>query len=211
MSAKSPEQRIEERERKDRKALLRKLGEARGDVQPIEKTGHNQDEDFAFVEAVKVVEEANRVLSGRGILILPSVESSRSNFLPHGVLTKVEVVYEIVDTDTGYSFEKRGIGHGFDKQGDRAIYKATTGAAKYFLAGLLSIPFVGRDPEHDGDQARPVDPEPGQSAEARKVAAEQDAAAEAPDITPPRNRPLPESDLSEPDWEGLERPEVASV
>ncbi len=196
----------------DRKALLVKLGRARKAVEPIEKSGHNHDEDFEFVEAVKVVEEANRVLAGRGILILPSVESSRSNFLPAGVLTKVEVTYEVVDVDTGYSFEKKGIGHGFDKQGDRAIYKATTGAAKYFLAGLLSIPFVGRDPEHDGDKARPAaDLEPGKSAEAEKARREQDAAAEAPDITPAHERPLPVSDLSEPDWEGLERPEVARV
>lgn len=193
----------------DRKALMVKLGRARKAVQPIEKSGHNKDEGFDFVEAVKVTEEANRVLATRGILILPSVEASRSDFLTGGVLTKVKVTYEIVDTDTGYSFEKKGIGHGFDKQGDRAIYKATTGAAKYFLAGLLSIPFVGRDPEHDGDQALPAgepEPEPGQSAEARKAAAEQDAAAEAPDITPARERPLPESDLPAPDWDGLDRP-----
>lgn len=39
----------------------------------------------------------------------------------------------------------------------------------------------------------------------------QDAAAEKPDVTPKREKPLPESDLPEPDWTGLEKPEAASV
>ena len=39
----------------------------------------------------------------------------------------------------------------------------------------------------------------------------QDASAEKPDVTPKREKPLPDSDLPEPDWTDLAKPEAAGV
>jgi hypothetical protein len=61
------------------------------------------------------------------------------------------------------------------------------------MGSLLGIPF-GTDPE----QNPPADEE----VEAEHIRHDQDVAAEAPDEEP-NIKPLPESDIPEPDWRGL--------
>lgn len=177
------------------KALFKKLGAARKAVEPVEKKGRNGGSDgYDYVEAVHVVEEANRVLMNRGILILPSVDSAEQTYGKSGVLVKAHLSFLIIDTASGESIERSWIGYGFDFPGDKAIYRAITGATKYFLAGLLAIPFVGRDPEDDQTPA-----ERAAAQEAERIRQEQDRAAEQPDL-----KAVPAgSDLPAPNMEGL--------
>jgi hypothetical protein len=174
-------------------ALFKKLGAARKAVEPVEKRGTNHEDGYAFVEAVSVVEEANRVLTNRGILILPSVESTEQTYGKSGVLVKAHMSFLVIDTASGESVERSWIGYGFDHPGDKAIYQAITGATKYFLAGLLAIPFVGSDPEQD-----PAPPAIGASLEAKCIRDRQDREAERPDVPP-----VEPSDLPPPDARGL--------
>lgn len=210
MSEKTAEQRIEERERKDHKAWLRKMLAAQEEAGAIERTG--EGEGFKFAEAARVLEEAKRILHGHGFVVIPANPAAATKLKGDGALTKVGMQFEVSDSATGYTKVIDWTGHGYDERGgDKAGFMGMTGAGKYFYAFLLQMPFVDMDPEHVGEVPA-GEPEPGKSPEAQKVAAEQDRAAEEPDLpprVPPRDKALPESDLPAPDWDGLPKPEPA--
>lgn len=60
---------------------------------------------------------------------------------------QVTVEFELFDVETGWSEFSRFVGEGFDK-GDKAGYKAMTGALKYYLACNFLVA-TGDDPEKD--------------------------------------------------------------
>jgi hypothetical protein len=192
----------------DRKSpgLHRKLFLARKATEAVEKRGRNEEHGYAFARFEDVLSEASKQLEKRDILVISEMKEEVLHLgkSKAEVLAKAVLNYKVIDTKTDESMTIRWAGTGYDEPGDKALFKATTGCEKYFLRSLLNIPF-GADPE----EPAATEPEPGRSPEAQKVAAEQDAAAEAPDVVPPRDRPLPESDLPEPDWDGLEKPEPA--
>lgn len=144
--------------------LATKLRSARSAAAPIEKKG-TADEGYDFVRASDIGEEARRLLKGRGLIVIPSVESIDQKMGKSGVLVHAHLTFEIVYVNTGESITKKWVGSGFDYPGDKALYKAITGGTKYFLAGLLGIPF-GVDPE-EGTQ--PVAPGSEASALAQRA------------------------------------------
>lgn len=184
--------------------LYRDLFLARKAADAVAKQGHSQDGDYSFARAEDVLEEAGRQLEKRDILIIPSVEEVHWLVGKSGMIARVDLTFEVRSTKTGESFTRKWTGTGFDSPGDKAPYKAITGGEKYFLAKLLGIPF-GTDPEAD---AAPAEQAPALSPEAQRISDEQDAAAEAPD-QPPRLKPVPKSELPEPDWTGIAAEEPA--
>ena len=187
-----------------KQTLRRKLFLARKAAEAVEKRGHNESGDFSFARAEDVLEEAAKQLEKRGILIVPSMVEETLHFGKSATIAKAVIAYEVVDTESDETLGPlRWAGTGYDSPGDKALFKATTGTAKYFLANLLNIPF-GTDPEAEAavPASTPLD-EPPPSAE--RVREQQDRDAEAPDVSPaPRSlKPVPTSDLPEPDWEGL--------
>lgn len=207
MSEKTRETRIEERERRDRKAFYKRLLKAQEEAGEIQKTG--EAEGFMFVEAAEVLKEAKRILHSHGLVILPANSAAATKLKGPGALTKVAMQFEVTDSSTGYSVKVDWTGHGYDDVGDKAGFMGMTGSSKYFYAFLLQMPFVDMDPERRREGAPVTEGEPGETPEAQEVRNEQDAAAEAPDVTPRHELPLPESDLPEPDWTDLDKPEPA--
>jgi hypothetical protein len=169
--------------------LRRKLFLARKAAEAVAKNGHSADGGFTFARFEDVLAEASRQLEKRDILYVPSMVEEELVLGKKGVIAKAVIEYEVTDTKTDESLKIRWAGTGYDRPGDKALFKATTGTEKYFLARLLGIPF-GTDPEAD---AGPI---VEQAEEAHRIRAEQDADAEKPDLPP-----LPDSDLPEVDWE----------
>ena len=60
--------------------------------------------------------------------------------------------FTLMDTDTGFGEESVVIGEGIDK-GDKAGYKAYTGALKYYLANTFMVA-TGDDPEKESPDAK---------------------------------------------------------
>ncbi len=63
---------------------------------------------------------------------------------------RVTLYYELTDAETGYYEETVVTGEGIDK-GDKAIYKAYTGALKYYLANTFLVA-TGDDAEKDTEE-----------------------------------------------------------
>jgi hypothetical protein len=157
-------------------SLRRKLFLAGKESQAVEKNGHSDDGNFDFARFNDVLEEASRVLEGQGVLIVPELDDVQLRFAKSGdgALATVSMSFEICDSQGDETITKKWSGTGWDdRPGDKAIYVATTGCEKYFLAKLLKIPF-GIDPEEDA----------AATSEADKVRARQDEAAEFPDVGP---------------------------
>lgn len=68
----------------------------------------------------------------------------------NGRLVKME--FELIDVETGFSESSTFVGEGIDK-GDKAIYKAMTGALKYYLADTFMVA-TGDDPEKDSPDTK---------------------------------------------------------
>lgn len=67
------------------------------------------------------------------------------------------LTFSLIDVDTGFSEETTITGEGIDK-GDKAGYKAYTGALKYFLANTFMVA-TGDDPEKDSPDVKMNDKE----------------------------------------------------
>jgi ERF superfamily protein len=179
-------------------ALYKKLLRATKAVGPVKKNGYSKAGKYWFAEAEDIIREAERVLTARQVLTIPGVANVAWKFSKEGAaLCTATMTYRVVDVESGESFTETWAGAGFDRDCDKALYQAKTGAAKYFFAQLLKIPIENQDPELDGTVR--------DSTEAERIRAEQDRAAEQPDLKVGALKPVPESDLPEPDWEGLAR------
>lgn len=89
---------------------------------------------------------------------------------------RVTLKFTLSDIDTGYSEVSHSTGEGFDK-GDKAIYKAKTGALKYWLADEWMVA-TGDDPETESPSDSDAKAQPQRrKAQARKT-------GDQPTITP---------------------------
>lgn len=114
-------------------------------VGPIEKDGRNEGQKYDYTTAEAVIREVREKMLGEGILLVEACTHSERD--TDSNMTTVELLYELIDTESGEKWSIPYAGQGWDK-GDKGIWKAYTGARKYFLRGVLSLSF-GEDPEAD--------------------------------------------------------------
>ena len=139
------------------KNLIQKLAEITNEIERIPKNGHNDfhNYDYALESDIK---DVRPLLVAQNLFML-SDEKSRSVTeikTQKGTqqLVTLEIEYTIFDGDTGETIKFTGFGDGQDA-GDKAVYKAKTGALKYALTSLFLIP-TGDDPETEGK--KPLQP-----------------------------------------------------
>ena len=136
------------------KGLFSKLAEIMGLMAHIKKEGFNPNQKYKFVRESDVAEAASRLLAERNIFLLQSVEESTMEPLFESrsgsqmFLTTVKMAFQFIDGDSDQKTETVYFwGTGADT-GDKGIYKAMTGAEKYFLMKTFLIS-TGDDPEGD--------------------------------------------------------------
>ncbi len=137
-------------------ASLEKLAKAQEAAKAVEKKGRNKEQGYDFVRAVDVVAIAREALHGAGLFatftigepILREVTSKSGTGGLFVSLTGTLAVYDSENGDGAFAVVTTP-GTGIDYPGDKAVYKAITGASKYAHALVLDLPF-GEDPEQDG-------------------------------------------------------------
>lgn len=144
------------------KGLYAKLAEAIAEVEHVAKDGTNEFHKYRYTSAEEVYRELRDPLLKRGLVFVPSVIESQNG--GDSILARYRM--RIIDAESGEALEAEWLGEGQDK-GDKAPYKAATGACKTFLRHLFMLP-ADDDPEADAS----TDRKPAPKASARKPKAE---------------------------------------
>jgi len=143
--------------------LYKKLAEVMGEVGRVAKNGKNTFHKYDYVTEADLVDAVRSKLADRNVILIPSVEGVEERTITTdrgkaSTVTTVRVAFTFCDGDTGATHRAEWAGAG-DDSADKGIYKAYTGALKYFLMKSFLIA-TGDDPENDSRQSpgRPAAP-----------------------------------------------------
>lgn len=135
------------------RSLFRKLSEVMAAVTHVSKTGHNKFHNYDYATEADIVASVRKAMAERHLVLVHDTEKvevkdlARKNGTER--LATLTVRFTVHDGDSGESMSFHVLGEGTDS-GDKATYKALTGAVKYALLKLFLIP-TGDDPEKDDD------------------------------------------------------------
>jgi len=142
-------------EKEDRtKSLIAVLSLIQSEVGKIVKDGKNTKQGFGYVSEAQVKAKLQNKLAEHGIMFIPSYQliDSWSTQSQRGAnLNFVSVMGTFTLTNGSESVMGSMPGIGMDS-GDKAIYKAETGAQKNFLMQLFLMS-TGNDPDDDIDNS----------------------------------------------------------
>jgi hypothetical protein len=132
--------------------LRRKLALVRRRLGYIQKRGHNEVHNYNYVTAADLAGAVGDIMAELGVLVIPRLESISHDLVRNGSgggehLTHVVMNYSFVDVDTAEDITVKVAGEGVDA-GDKAPYKAMTGALKYALLQSFLLA-TGDDPENE--------------------------------------------------------------
>lgn len=136
----------------EKKSLYAKMASVMGKVGYIKKRGRNSVQGYDYVMAADIAGEMAKLFAEAGLAFAPveqqleweTRESQRGNAM---FVCRLKVSYSISDMETGESILIPSFGEGMDS-GDKAAYKAMTGALKYALIQTFLIA-AGDDPEDE--------------------------------------------------------------
>lgn len=134
------------------RTLVKKLAKVMTEVKYIEKKGYNAFHKYKFARESDVAEKVREVLAEQNVMMIPNMleQTTREHMNAKGnreYIVSVKMEFKFIDGDSGEELSLHMNGDGQDA-GDKAIYKAITGAQKYALMKVFMIP-TGDDPEAD--------------------------------------------------------------
>ena len=130
--------------------LAAKIAKVMEAVGYVAKTGTNSAQGYKFVQASAVADKVREQLSKLSVSMTPTqIDVISEGLTPSGkqALLTLRFTWTLTDGETGETLSFQSIGTGADS-GDKAAYKAATGALKYALLTGFLIP-TGDDPESD--------------------------------------------------------------
>lgn len=137
-------------------SLVKKLAKIMAETRWVEKKGKNSFFNYDYVRETDILDAVRSKLAENGVFVFTSVETmdlqetgkrTRDGSPVNRVSVRTKHVFR--DADTGESEEVFGFGSGEDA-GDKAVYKAITGAMKYFISKNFLIS-TGDDPEKESE------------------------------------------------------------
>jgi ERF superfamily len=134
--------------------LREKFAEVRRRLGYVQKRGHNELHNYSYVMAADLAGAVGDILSELGVVMIPQLQSI-STETPRSSserIARIVMNYRFVDTKTGEELTVRVAGEGADP-GDKAPYKAMTGALKYALLQSFLLA-SGDDPEDERGNSR---------------------------------------------------------
>lgn len=152
-----------------RKNLIQRCAGVMASVDHVPKRGHNDHFGYDYATEADIADAVRAEMARQELMLIPSVEKAEWREVPgksgpQKVLT-LTIRYKL--TDGVESIEFVMLGEGAD-QGDKASYKAMTGATKYALLKLFLIS-TGDDPE--AEEGSPPPPARGSRPAAPRPAA----------------------------------------
>ena len=137
--------------------LRQKLALVRRRIAYVPKRGYNQSSNYNYVTAADIAGAVGDILAELGVVVVPRLESishepARTGRPEVDHFTHVVMTYTFMDVDTAEEITAKVAGEGLDS-GDKAPYKAMTGALKYALLQSFLLA-TGDDPEDERADAR---------------------------------------------------------
>jgi hypothetical protein len=132
--------------------LIEKLAAVMAAVERVPKNGWNDFHKYHYATEADLSDAVRSNLARYGVMLIPSVEKVEWSKVPtkNGEERLATLTVRFTATDGKDKLEFTIIGEGQDR-GDKATYKAMTGATKYALLKLFLIP-TGDDPEKDENE-----------------------------------------------------------
>jgi ERF superfamily len=141
--------------------LRQKMAEVRRRIGYVQKRGHNERFNYSYVTATDIAGSVGDILAELGVVVIPRLENiSYESAAGRGEATRmarVVMAYTFADVDSGEEVIAKVAGQGLDP-GDKAPYKAMTGALKYALLQSFLLA-TGDDPEDERLDGRSTNPE----------------------------------------------------
>lgn len=116
----------------------------------LEKKGENKYDNYKYFTEAQYKDVANKILTEAGLEFKSKEEDYYTYTLQNSKTPVGRIVtmkFTLTDMETGFYEESIIRGEGLDR-GDKAGYKAYTGAIKYYLANTFMVP-TGDDPEKE--------------------------------------------------------------
>lgn len=132
--------------------LIQKLARVMAAVDSVPKNGRNEFHRYNYAMEADIDRAVRHEMAAQGVMLIPSVEKLewREVETKSGKEHIATLHVQFVVTDGVEERRFVVIGEGQDR-GDKATYKAMTGAGKYALLKLFLIP-TGDDPENDAQE-----------------------------------------------------------
>jgi len=116
-------------------------------ISSIPKRGFNRYQQYHYATEADIL-SIKDILNENCLVVLPTTLHQETGFKPDGKSwASVTLLFRVIDATTGETVESQFTGYAEDSY-DKAIYKATTGANKYFYLKFFGIP-TEDDPERD--------------------------------------------------------------
>jgi hypothetical protein len=134
--------------------LREKFAEVRRRLGYVQKRGHNERHNYNYVTAADLAGSVGDILAELGVIVIPQLQSI-STEPPRGSserIARIVMNYRFVDARSGEELSVRVAGEGADA-GDKAPYKAMTGALKYALLQSFLLA-TGDDPEDERSDSK---------------------------------------------------------
>jgi hypothetical protein len=134
--------------------LREKFAEVRRRLGYVQKRGHNERHNYSYVTAADLAGAVGDILAELGVVVIPQLQSI-STEPPRSSserIARIVMNYRFVDARSGEELTVRVAGEGADA-GDKAPYKAMTGALKYALLQSFLLA-TGDDPEDERADSR---------------------------------------------------------
>jgi len=123
----------------------------------VEKNGKNISQGYDYATIADIKRAVQTQLAEFKLCYTGSIEGDAIDRVietknGHARITRVKMKFILTDGESGENIESLYVGDGMDS-GDKGIYKAYTGAEKYYLIQTFGIA-IGDDPEADNSAAK---------------------------------------------------------
>jgi len=134
--------------------LREKFAEVRRRLDYVQKRGHNERHNYSYVTAADLAGSVGDILAELGVVVIPQLQSISTEPPRNSSerIARIVMNYRFVDARSGEELTVRVAGEGADA-GDKAPYKAMTGALKYALLQSFLLA-TGDDPEDERADSR---------------------------------------------------------
>lgn len=137
----------------DEMNIFQKIHAAAKELKSIAKNGRNDFQKYDYAAEADFVDACKPLFDKYGLIVVSQLISIETKELQKGsVLTTIQMKYYVCNVATKEELMYVIPGQGQDN-GDKGVYKAMTGAAKYFMKKLFWLK-TGDDPENDADEKK---------------------------------------------------------